>query len=668
MAARLLVALSMAVAGYVLSASVVAATPFSSPEPEAGVLSRDAGAVADAGPSAGLAVASSGWPASPPARVCDNGSILGGGPASAPQGAVTVPAGDNSDMSFALRAAQTTFWFAPGVHTLGDDEFSQIQPGSGSTYVGAPGAIIDGQDVNRFAFTQRATDVTIRYLTIRNFRAPLDQGVVNHDAGEGWTIEYNTIIDNEGAGLMAGPDNVYRFNCIENNGQYGINACCGTEQRDIENFVLDHNEIAGNNTGDWENQGEGCGCTGGVKFWINNDVTVTNNWVHDNHGAGLWLDNNNRGFIIEHNYIAGNEGIALFLEAGYDARVRYNNVKRNAIVEGREFQQGSDPFPVGAVYVSENGSPAGYGLKTVPTVVSHNNFEDNWGGVNLWENADRYCSSTAHTHPPACTIKVDLKDDAACESGVENVIPASIGDKYRCRWSTENVIVEDNVFRIDKAAVGPGCAGEDYCGISGVFGNFGSYPEFAGYVIPWRITFQQGNVFRNNRYYGEWKFAGFQTTQPNGSRVTWENWTAPAPEVPDVFTHGNRPETFGQDEGSTFNEPEVSANRAPTVDATVLPSSGAAPLRAEFSAAGDDADGDDLSYAWEFGDGAGVGGPSAVHTYTQPGAYDATVTVRDAKGGAGEVTVRVTVAASAGPERQRPAPPQPGRNDVTAET
>lgn len=42
---------------------------------------------------------------------------------------------------------------------------------------------------------------------------------------------------------MAGRDNTYRDNCIKDNGQYGINACCGghSATSDIANFVLDRN-------------------------------------------------------------------------------------------------------------------------------------------------------------------------------------------------------------------------------------------------------------------------------------------------------------------------------------------------------------------------------------------------------------------------------------------
>ncbi|NLU91929.1 right-handed parallel beta-helix repeat-containing protein [Chitinophaga sp. Ak27] len=487
------------------------------------------------------------WPSSPPAEICGNTQLLTG-PGVAPPGAIIVQAGNNSNVNFKIRGA--TYWFAPGVHTIGGDKYSQIIPEDSSTFIGGPGAILDGQNINHYAFTQRASNVTIRYLTIRNFVAPRDEGVVNHDAGNKWTIEYNTISNNKGAGLMAGPNNIYRYNCIKDNGQYGINSCCGTELNEVENFVLDHNEITGNNTDDWEKKIEGCGCTGGAKFWINKNVMVTNNWVHHNKGVGLWLDNNNRGFVIENNYINDNDGNGLMIEAGYDARVRFNNFKKNAIVAGMLNMQHGDNFPVPAIYISEAGSPRGFNLKTSPMLISKNNFENNWGGVVLWENPNRYSGSSGNTHI-AGTIKIkSLYDDSPCKSGVPNTIPGSVPDKFACRWSTENIIVENNEFRIDKAMLG--YVGGNFCGINGIFSEYGSFPEFSGYVIPWRITFQQDNVFRNNHYYGDWQFAGFEVTNPDGSRVSWKNWTAPAPPVPDHPSADNRPITFGQDKGSTY--------------------------------------------------------------------------------------------------------------------
>ena len=79
--------------------------------------------------------------ASPPVRVCGNKAILGGGPSVAPQGAVIIPAGDDSDTDLAhnwTMKPHTTYWFARGTHTLGTGQFSQIIPADGDTFLGAP--------------------------------------------------------------------------------------------------------------------------------------------------------------------------------------------------------------------------------------------------------------------------------------------------------------------------------------------------------------------------------------------------------------------------------------------------------------------------------------------------------------------------------------------------
>ena len=101
-----------------------------------------------------------------------------------------------------------------------------------------------------------------------------------------------------------------------------------------------------------------------------------------------------------------------------------------------------------------------------------------------------------------------------------------------------------------------------------------------------------------------------------------------------------------------------SGGQAPTVQVAADRTSGGAPLRVGFSAAGRDPDGDAIMYTWEFGDGATAGGPNVTHTYTAPGSYTAKVTVTDAGGKTGSATVTITVAAAlraAGREAQSPS-------------
>src|SRR5262249_32638916 len=147
----------------------------------------------------------------------------------------------------------TTFWFAPGVHTLGAGEFAQIIPGEGNVYIGAPGAIISGQGQNASAFTSSAPNVTIEYLTIQDFSSHEGQMVVNHDGAPGWIIKYNTIKDNLwGAGVGLGTDTVVSQNCLTNNGEYGFSSICESNCDPVtggpSNITLTDNEISFNDS------------------------------------------------------------------------------------------------------------------------------------------------------------------------------------------------------------------------------------------------------------------------------------------------------------------------------------------------------------------------------------------------------------------------------------
>jgi hypothetical protein len=480
------------------------------------------------------------WPTEPPARICGNAAVLDG-PAVAPDGAVVVPAGDNAGFDFDRPGA--TFWFAPGAHTLGDDLYGQIIARDGATYVGAPGAVIDGRNRNLYAFTGAARNVKIRHLTITRFGRGLDnnnEGVVNHDAGDGWLIERSTIAGNDGAGVFLGSGAVVRENCLADNGQYGFSMFKppiegGAAIRDI---VLDHNEIAGNNTDDWETRQPGCGCTGGGKFWDVQGARVTANWVHDNRSVGLWADTNDIDFLFEGNYIADNQDEGLWYEISYNATIRANAFLRNGWTKG--LRNTGSPAP--AVYLSESGGDARLATAVSGAAairVQQNYFENNFSGVSIYENANRFCNSNGNTSKGYCTpfvhptqIPAPHDEDYLDPINAAHPCYAQIAEeplRTDCRWHARAIEVSGNEFRFDPAVVP--CGDSDYCGVQALMATGADNLPWSPYTVAEiqdQVMFAAGNRFAGNRYVGPWQFA-----KRWGERIGFAAWQA-APYLQDA--------------------------------------------------------------------------------------------------------------------------------------
>lgn len=430
------------------------------------------------------------------ARVCAKPAA---GPAKAPAGAVTVDPAVVGDLAAKTKKSppNTTFWLRPGRHRLESDRYAQIIPKKGNTYLGAPGAVLDGRKTNQYAFGGAARDVTIRHLTVQGFVAPQNEGVVNHDSADGWVIEHATIQNNSGAGLMAGARQQVRASCLRGNGQYGMNAYKAGDP--LSDLVLEGNEIVGNNTDDWERRRPGCGCTAGVKFWAVNGADVRGNWVHANRGAGLWADTNNNDFRIEDNVLEANDGAALIYETSYNAVIRKNTIRRNNWVVGRKYADRGDNFPFATVYLSESGGEPRVRARTNKIEIYRNVLENNWSGITLWENADRFCNSPANTSSGDCTLLV--RDTDRCAQPAIATAPLYAD----CRWKTQRVDIHHNRFVLDTSVVG--CTVE--CGRMAVLANYGTYPDWTPYPgerVAEAITHKQHNRWHDNVYRGPWSF------------------------------------------------------------------------------------------------------------------------------------------------------------------
>lgn len=344
-------------------------------------------------------------PSAPPVSTCNNSSVLAG-PAVVPKGAVTVPAGDNTSLaaSGGLDGPGKTYFFATGTHTIE----SQVIPGNNSTYIGAPGAIIDGDGTESPMFSQTARAVTIEYLTIENYWQPEGQNVVNSDAGVGWTIEHDTIGPNnpnghasyDGYGLGVGDNDTVEYDCIIENSEGGFNAS-GRQGALLRGVVISNNTIYANGLGDYP---DNCGCAAGGKIFWSWDATITDNYVYGNYGAGIWADFNNVGLEVSGNYIARNWGNGLTLECDSNADIANNAFVGNGWASagswpsprknGEGPQNGAGGFPYGAIYLNQSGGdPNLESNYSGELLVENNLFRNNFGGVIVYDNPDRFCGS-----------------------------------------------------------------------------------------------------------------------------------------------------------------------------------------------------------------------------------------------------------------------------------
>ena len=462
------------------------------------------GAAGDSGPAG----AEGGAPT--PVAVCGTSMLTG--PGTAPAGAVSVSPGASTIQSaISGHPAGTTYYLTAGTYSIGNS----IDPQNGDTFIGAPGAIIDGSGSQQVAFglNDHATGVTLEYLTIQHFTGPQNNGIVNQGQGATWTIQYNTIENNPdtmgGAdGIMIGDGDMVRYNCLTGNGQTGISA------DGAKNFTVDHNEVSMNAVG-YEAK-YNCGCSGGMKFFTSTGGTITNNWIHDNGSVGLWVDTNNSFYLIEGNVIETSEDEAIMYEISYNAVIRNNVLSGNGISGNAS----TSDFPEPAIYVSESGGydagaavvMGGVDVNGV-LLITGNTLLDNADGVVLYQNATRCCGT---------------KDGCTSCSGGTSPLYMEIDADGNQRWNTQNVTVSSNTFTYDSSGTCTADSSKNqYCSVQAMFSTT--------QAIDQAIAFHQNNLFKDNTYSGPWMFL---TPDQSSALITPSAWQA-AP--------------YDQDTGSTFH-------------------------------------------------------------------------------------------------------------------
>jgi parallel beta-helix repeat protein len=238
---------------------------------------------------------------------------------------VTINPGQNIQQIVKQHPAGTTYILNPGTYSK-----QTVVPKSGDTFIGKPGAIMDGGKTAPYAFwigrKPYPNNVTIDGIIIKNYNPPHQRGAITAGLGagkqaSGWVIKncevaYNLV----NYGIRTGTKTQVLNNKIHHNDLLGVSGGAG------DSLLIEGNEISYNNykkiyTWGWE--------LGGAKFTNSRWLTVRNNFVHHNEGPGLWTDLNNIHVIYEGNRVEDNSGQGIFHEISYDAIIRNNTVLRN---------------------------------------------------------------------------------------------------------------------------------------------------------------------------------------------------------------------------------------------------------------------------------------------------------------------------------------------------
>jgi parallel beta-helix repeat protein len=224
----------------------------------------------------------------------------------------------------------TTFILKAGTHVR-----QSVIPKSGDRFIGEPGTVLDGQNVAHQAFSRGSapypSNVTIRGLKITRYVPGTRSGAV--DAGghgptertTGWVIDQNEVSYNAEYGIRIGNSTQVTNNNVHHNTRLNI---CGNGN----STVVSGNEIAfGNYLNSFDANDEG----GGTKFTDTDGFVFRNNYVHDNVGNAVHMDENNINTIIDGNRIDhnGSEGIAI--EISYKTTILNNKVTNNGWFDPR---------------------------------------------------------------------------------------------------------------------------------------------------------------------------------------------------------------------------------------------------------------------------------------------------------------------------------------------
>lgn len=226
----------------------------------------------------------------------------------------------------------------------------------GSIYGGAP-IYFDGTDGPSGV---RITGITLTGASDSNIRT-----------GDGWVLDGLDVSRAGRVGIrLVGTAPIVRNSVIHDNGTILQRTAYGILGVGAVNAVVDHNELYGNNVARNTEDDD----AGTLKMNSTTGLRLTNNWVHHNHGMGLWLDNDSMGATVSGNLVENNladsasgamaEGIRV--EISCYATVSNNTVRGNQKYAQIDVQNSSYNTVIGnTVSVPVGASSKEFGIRII---------------------------------------------------------------------------------------------------------------------------------------------------------------------------------------------------------------------------------------------------------------------------------------------------------------
>jgi hypothetical protein len=278
--------------------------------------------------------------------------------------------------------------------------------------------------VAAFAFESSAPGVLIKNVTIEKYASVAQKGAIQAQEAAGWVVENCELRLNSAAGIAAGSGTHVRDCNIHHNGQIGITGV----GRDV---LIERNRIWENNIREFLSSWE----AGGVKLAASEGVVLRRNYVHDNHGAGLWCDIECRDVLYEDNIAERNRGAGIFHEISFSAVIR-NNVVRHNGSGGKTWFWGNNILVAASQDVEAYGNTLTAGVGKCGIVLVDQSRPMKSGG--------RYKTRNNNVHDNVTTF-----EGAACAGAASDVRP---GDENASIIEDGNNLFDRNVYRVPRGS------------------------------------------------------------------------------------------------------------------------------------------------------------------------------------------------------------------------